>query len=177
MLHGVTKPQLQAKARLAGLKPTGTKANIIRRLKSQLTRRRMHRAREPYASTRSQSTPPQTQTTEPLEAPTAPADPQDLDNMAYPALQGIARERGLNATGTKAKLLQRLRKAEEPVVDNGWAQWVSDKGRSVSGVLLKGVKGVGDTRQWVKHGVRVPAPAPTPAPAELRKRKKRHRQE
>ena len=50
MLHGVTKPQLQAKARLAGLKPTGTKANIIRRLKSQLTRRRMHRAREPYVS-------------------------------------------------------------------------------------------------------------------------------
>ena len=128
MLDDLTKPKLQAMARRRGLKPTGTKANLMRRLKSHLARRRMHqmRAREPYVSTRSQSQPPlKTEppqphnTTTPLTANVFQQGVSDADRLAEPRKGGEKHQREQPKPKPKPKIVKRERE-EESDEENHW---------------------------------------------------------
>ena len=149
MLHSLTKPQLQAKARVAGLKPTGTKSNIRRRLKAQW-RRLIHR--EPYESS---SDPP-----EALE-PAEPVKPAELNNMSYKALQKTAKQLNVTANGKKTDLVKRL--TQQLVGDEH--QSVSDvdptTGQAVSDHVPKGK--TGETGETKAAGLS-PNPNPNPSP-------------
>ena len=152
VLEGLTIPILKAELKAQGLKVTGTKAELIQRIRTMPNPARTERIREALAAAANATI--QWAAQNPLQPQQQPnpipqlqlqTEPQTmvdpLDGLSVPMLKDELKQQGLAASGTKAELIQRIRAMHQPAIT-----------RPVQEALAKPLIPQAEMGRWVVRG-------------------------